>query len=255
MLVPLRRLARAHGGHALAFSPSMARRFSTSSHFGVEAVGLVEVVLEQLAVSDVDRLRDHVGVGVLRDRRVEQARVVLRVDVLLDRAARAADADGVERDAVVLDEVLLQHQRGLAAELEVVVRVGAQAGRGDHRVAELQHVVAQHGAGADRALRAPDRDAALEAEDEAPVPERVVGLVGIGLRRRRQHRDAVDEAVDGAALPAHDVGHRLPVERRGHRDVGRQRTARARPAAGSAPPCCGTGTRSACCPRSSCSSR
>ena len=95
----------------------------------VEAIRLVEVVLEQLAVSDVDRLRDHVGVGVLRDGRVDQPRMVLRVDVLLDRAAGAADAHGVERDAVVLDEVLLQHQRRLAAELQVVVRVGAQAGR------------------------------------------------------------------------------------------------------------------------------
>ena len=65
------------------------------------------------------------GVRVLRDRRVEQARVVLRVDVLLDRAAGAADADGVERHAVALDEALLHHQRGLAAELQVVVRVGA----------------------------------------------------------------------------------------------------------------------------------
>ena len=108
------------------------------------------------------------------------------------------------------------------------MRVGAQAARGHHRVAELQHVVAQHGAAADRALRAPDRDAALEAEDQTPVPERVVGIGRIRLVGRRQHRDAVDEAIDGAALPADDVGHRLPVERRRRRDVGRQRTGRAR---------------------------
>jgi hypothetical protein len=110
------------------------------------------VVLEQLTISDVDRLRDHVGVGVLRDGRVEQPRVVLRVDVLLDRAAGAADAHAVERDAVVLDEVLLQHQRRLPAELQVVVRVGAKSGRVDHRVAELEHVVQQHGAVASGAL-------------------------------------------------------------------------------------------------------
>ena len=81
-------------GKLVALSPSTAWRTSGSFHF-VVAVGDVEVVLEQLAVADVDRLRDHVRVGVLRDRGVEQAWMVLPVDVLLDRPAGAADADGV----------------------------------------------------------------------------------------------------------------------------------------------------------------
>ena len=102
----------------------------------VRPVGDVHEVLEQLAVADVDRLRDHVRVRVLRDRRVDDhAGMPLRVDVLLDRAARAADADRVERHAVALDEPLLRHDRRLGAEHEVVVRRRPRPARVDDRVA------------------------------------------------------------------------------------------------------------------------
>ena len=149
----------------------------------VGAVGDVHEVLEQLAVADVDRLRDHVGVRVLRDRRVDDpARVVLGVDVLLDRAAGAADADGVERDAVGLDEPLLRHDRRLAAEHEVVVRRRARAARVDDGVALGQGRVVEVAAAADRPLLVPDRDAAVERVEEAAVPERQVGR-GRGVRR------------------------------------------------------------------------
>ena len=206
--VPLLDLARAQvlgeaGGVEPDAPPGGPRGPSTGR---VVAVGDVEVVLEQLAVADVDRLGDHVRVRVLRDRGVEQARVVLPVDVLLDGAAGAADADGVERDAMVLDEVLLQHQGGLAAELEVVVRVRAQARRVDDGVALAEHRLEQHGAGARRALVVADGDAALQAEHQPAVPERVVGGRA-RLGRRREHRDAVHEAVDRAPLPADDVGN------------------------------------------------
>ena len=171
-LVPLRDLARAE---VLGEAGGVETEHGLAG-FGVlpplvVAVGDIEVVLEQLAVADVDRLGDHVRVGVLRDGRVQQARMVLPVDVLLDGPSGAPDSDGVEREAMVLDEVLLQHEGGLAAELEVVVRVRAQSRRVDDGVALAQHRLEQHGAGAQRPLVVADGDAALQAEHQAAVPE------------------------------------------------------------------------------------
>jgi hypothetical protein len=98
-------------------------------------VGHLEVVLQQLAIADVDRLGDHVGVGVLRDGGVKEPGVVLAVDVLLDGPAGAAHADRVEGRAVALDELLLGHEGRLAAELEVVVGAGPGAAGPQHGVA------------------------------------------------------------------------------------------------------------------------
>ena len=168
-------------------------------------------MLEQLAVADVDGLGDHVGVRVLGDGGVDEARVVLGVDVLLDGAARPADRHRVVGDAVGLDRVLLQHQRGLAADLQVVVGAGAGAARPHHAVALAEQVGGQHGAVAGRALEVADADAALEAEHEPAVPQRVVGRRGVGLAHGGEHGDAVDEAVDRAPLPADDERHGVAV--------------------------------------------
>ena len=202
---------------------------------GVGAVGDVHVVLEQLAVADVNRLGDHVGVGVLRDPRVEQPGVVLPVDVLLDRAARSPDADRVARHAVALDELLLGHQRRLAAQHEVVVDAGPGPARVDDRVALAQPVVVE-GASARGPLPVSDPDPAVEGVDGALVPKRGVGLVARALAEGRQHRERVDEAVDRPALAAHHVVHLAPVHGR-RRHVGGPRSVRGkRPelAAGSA---------------------
>ena len=189
----------------------------------VVAVGGVEVVLEQLAVAHVDRLGDHVRVRVLGDGRVDEASVVLGVDVLLDGATRAADRDRVVGHAVRLDRQLLEHQRRLAAHLQVVMGAGAGAARPHDAVALAEQVGRQHGAGAGGALVVADADPALEAEHQAAVPQRVVGGGRVGLADRGQHGDAVDEPVDGAALPAHDERNGLAVHRRGGGDVCRRR--------------------------------
>ncbi len=93
--------------------------------------------------------------------------MVLAVDVLLDGPTGSADADRVQRHAVVLDEVLLEHQRRLAAEHEVVVRVGARSGRVEDRVPERQPLVVERAAG-QATLVVADRHAAVEAVDDPP---------------------------------------------------------------------------------------
>ena len=162
----------------------------------------------------MDRLGDHVRIGVLRNRSIQQPRMVLAVHVLLDGTAGPADAHRVGRDAVVFDEVLLQHQCGLAAELQVVVGVRAQARRVDDGVAEAEHWLEQRRALTDRALVMADRHATLKAEHEPPVPQRIVRTGSVGLGRRSQHRHAVDEPVDRAQLPAHHIRDGATVERR-----------------------------------------
>ncbi len=179
--------------------------------------------LEQLAVADVDRLRDHVGIGVLRDRRVEQSGMVLAVHVLLDRPARAADGDRVARLAVRRDEPVLDHDRRLASELEVVVRRRDVAGRVRDCVSEGEAGHVEHRV----ALRVPlvvaDRHTALELVEQHAVPRREVRRRGLACGRER--RDRVDEAVDDAALPADDEVDRVAVHRRGRRHVRRARCA------------------------------
>ena len=194
----------------------------------VRSVGDVHEVLDQLAVADVDRLRDHVGVRVLRDRGVDDhAGMALRVDVLLDRAARAADADRVGRDAVALDEALLRHDRRLRAEHEVVVRARARPARVDDRVALREADVVEAAASAGRSLDVADRHAAVEGVDQAAVPERRVRRRR-GVAGRREDRDRVDEAVDRAALAANHVRHGASVERGRRRGVRRERSGRQR---------------------------
>ncbi len=168
----------------------------------------VHVAFEQLAVTHVDGLGDHVRIGVLRDGGVDHPRaVVLGVHVLLDRAARGADAHRVERRAVPLDEALLDHQGRLAAQDQVVVGGGTGAGRVQHRVPLAQPVRVEGGA-AQCALVVADRDAAVEAVHRPAVPAVL------------QHRDRVDEAVDDAPLPPDHEVHRPAVQQRGRRQVG-----------------------------------
>ena len=57
----------------------------------------------------------------LRHQAVEQARIILGHHVLLNRAARAARADGVDRHAELLDEVLLHHHHGLRRDHVVAI--------------------------------------------------------------------------------------------------------------------------------------
>ena len=186
---------------------------------GVAAVGGVHVVLQQLAVAHVDGLRHHVGVALHRQQRVQHAGLVLRDQVLLDRAARAAQAHGVQRHAVALDEALLAHHRGLAGQLHVVVRAGVVAAGVHDGVAPAQDVQV-HRAAVHRALAVADGHAALEPVQQLAVPQAGVVLRGVvGLRR--QHRDAVEEAVDAADLAPDDEVHRAAVGQRDLAHVGR----------------------------------
>ena len=153
--------------------------------------------------------------------------MTLCVDVLLDRAARAADADRVDRNAVALDEALLRHDRRLGAEHEVVVRARPRAARVDDRVALREADVVEAAAAAGRALDVADRHAAVEGVDQAAVPERGVRRRR-GVAGRREDRDRVDEAVDRAALAANHVRHGASVERGGRRGVRRERSGRQR---------------------------
>ena len=76
---------------------------------------------------------------------------------------------------------------------------------------------------AERALAVADRHAAVEGVDQAPVPQRGVGVVAGLLAERGERRERVDEAVDRAALAAHDVVDGAAVEQRGLRHVRRAR--------------------------------
>jgi len=177
---------------------------------------------QELAVPNVNRLGDHVGVRVLRDGCVDQPRMVLGVDVLLDPTTRASDSDGVLGDPVRGDETVLDHDRGLATELEVVVLAGLVPGRVDNRIPAREAVVVEGRTPARVALVVPDAHAALEGVDEALVPRGEVRAVR--LRLRREHGDRVDEAVDRAALPPDDEVDFLPVRCRRLRHVGGARS-------------------------------
>jgi len=165
------------------------------------------------------------GEGVLRDRTVDQPRVVLPVDVLLDRAARAAQPERVERVVVRGDEAALDHDRRLTAELEVVVDAGLVAGRVEDGVALPEPEGIEHLALVRAALVVADPDPALEVEDRLPVPGRQVRRRDI-LRAGRERRDRVDEPVDRPALPADDEVDGPPVGRGRLRHVDRPRRGR-----------------------------
>ena len=192
----------------------------------VRAVGGVHVVLEQFAVADVDGLRDHVGVALHRQQAVEHARVVLRDQVLLDRTARAAQAHGVQRHAVALDEALLGHHRGLAGQVHVVVGAGVVAAAsarwpspGPARRGSSSRCAPCPGCG--RSPRRPGTSTAACRSTGWCRPWRRRRR----CRRGRQHRDAVQEAVDRPELAAHDEVHRAAVGQRHRAHVGRPRAA------------------------------
>ena len=130
----------------------------------------VHVVLEQLAVPDVDRLRDHVGIRLHRQQRIEHARQILVDHVLRDGAAGAAEPHRVGRHAVALDEALLGHHRRFARDLQIVVGAGVVAARMGDRIPETQDVRIQRAA-VHGALRMADRHAALEPVEQASVPK------------------------------------------------------------------------------------
>ena len=198
------RVARVQALEERAVGPGLPAR--------VGAVDHVHDEFQQLAVADVHGLADHVRVGVLRDGGVHQAGVILGVEVLLDGTPRPADGHGVVGHVIELDEPLLDHQRGLAAELHVVVRAGSRAGRVQDRVAAPQRHVVERAGTAEVALAVADGHAAVEAVDHLAVPGAAPEVAGT-LVERGQHGDAVDEAVDRPAFLANDEVHGLAVGR------------------------------------------
>jgi hypothetical protein len=90
-------------------------------------------------------------------------------------APGAAQAVGVERAAVALDETLLGHHRGLGGHLQVVVRAGVVAAGMHDGLAGAQDV-GIHRAAVQRALAVADRHAALEPVLQTAVPQAEVGL-------------------------------------------------------------------------------
>src|SRR5699024_9572117 len=157
------------------------------------------------AVANVDGLGDHVRVGALGHGRIDQAGVVLAIDVLLNGPARAAKANGVVGHAVALDEAFLGHQRGFAADFEIVVLAGAGARRVGDGVAQTEHHGFHGAARRPPALSMTDADAALKMIEQAAVPAAgvAVGTTAANASRVGQHRVAGYEAIDGAALDAH----------------------------------------------------
>ena len=89
-----------------------------------------------------------------------------------------------------------------------------------NRISLAQAVVIEHSAAAGVALVVADRHTTLEVIDEPIVPGRQIGGVGV-LGIWRQHRDGVDETIDGAALPPNDVVDGVPVHGGCRRHVGR----------------------------------
>ena len=75
----------------------------------VGSVKDIHVELQQLAVAHVNRLCDHVRIGVLGNCGIDQAFVVLTVDVLLDTAARTSDTYRVSGQIKEFDKALLDH--------------------------------------------------------------------------------------------------------------------------------------------------
>ena len=164
--------------------------------------------------------RDRVLERRTRDDPVEDARVVVPDQVLLDRAARAAEADRVPRLPVRLGEVLLHHQRDLGRDhLAAVVVVDVQGRRRDG-IATGEEEVGEHAA-VPLALVVADVAAAAERVDEPFVP---AGLVRERARRRGgivEGGDLVDAAVDHSLLDPNDVVDGAAVERRRAGEVGR----------------------------------
>ncbi len=84
-------------------------------------------------------------------------------------------------------------------------------------------MVVEHARAAGIALVVADGHAALEVVDEPAIPRREVGR-RLVLPVGREDGNRVDEAIDRAALPAHDVVDRVTVHRRGLGQVrGRRR--------------------------------
>ena len=98
--------------------------------------------------------------------------------------------------------MLLDHQRRLATDLEIVVGVGAGAGGIDNGISLAQHLGRQCSA-TDPSLGMSDGNTALELKQQSPIP--LVGRRGLGgVTQGSQRGEAVQEAIQGSALPAHD---------------------------------------------------
>ncbi len=179
----------------------------------------VEVVLQRFTVADSGDAGDGVGEGELRNRRVDQAGVVFGADVLLHPAAGAADADGMARHPVRLDEVLLHHERGLGGQPQIEVYAGLGAGRSGDRVAAGQAGLVERVGVDQHPLVVADADAAAEPVEEPAVPAAHVSR--IAAAERGQHGDGVDEPVDDTAFPPDEIGHGVAVQRGGLDHVGR----------------------------------
>ena len=185
----------------------------------VAAVGGIHVVLKQFAIADMNGLRHHIRVGILRHTGVDQARMVLRVDVLLNRPARTANRNRVLGHAKAFDEVFLGHQRGFAAHLQVVVGAGTGARGVNHGIAEPQHLGGQRIA-TRTPLTVPNAHATLEVKQQTAVPQiGAGGIVGVGAVSQRGK--AVNKAVEGAHLPAHHKVHFAAIGQGGGRHVRR----------------------------------
>ena len=181
---------------------------------------IVEIVYEQPAVDDLDRGRPRIRERARRQDAVEDAGIVVRGLLLVDRAARAAAADRVADRAVLLDDALLRHHHRLGLHDEIaVLRVVVERG-GPHHEPALQRLVDHH---VGRDGLAVMRAAARAAGD--------VGLaVPAGLRRPRrprlrrveQHRDLILAAILRAGFASHDVRNGLALVGRRRADVARR---------------------------------
>jgi hypothetical protein len=98
---------------------------------------------------------------------------------------------------------------------QVVVHAGLVAARGGHGVALRQQAREQLPFGAPEpavpgglALQVPDADTAAQPVHQLAVPGAVVERRrgGGGFRHRREHRDGVEETVQGPGLDPHDEG-------------------------------------------------
>ena len=179
------------------------------------------------AIADLHVGRDRVGEVAARLDAIEQTGEGRSGRVLLDRAAGAAIAQHVLDFAVVVDDVLLHHHQRLGDEdpIGVVERIG-EAVVDDHETARQRGAISPILLGAELKPRLTGRRA--EAVDHLAVPLRLRRQRRPRLRRVEQHGDVVDAAVQRAAFDAHDIGHREPRRRGGHREIGRCAAGRVR---------------------------
>ena len=176
---------------------------------------------EQRAIRDRGSKCHRVRVAGARDDPIQKAGIVLGDQVLLHRAARSADSDGVNGNSEALDEMLLDHHRRLGRDDVVAVVAEDIERRHRHRVSVRNRGHVLQG-GTDLALAIPGAAAPAEPVHQAAVPARGgAPWVGEIVRRIVEERNLVNRSIDRARLNSNDEILFMPLCGRRAGNIGR----------------------------------